>query len=358
MRSRRSAHDQVAEVARRRLEQLGAELAELRPETAQAPGAHASGNGGSTSSFRNAVSEPPSHRAPLSDLPLTDPLSEPPPSEPPSESPPGARAGRHLQRPRGPAVAAAGWIEDRLPPALQGRVRLGPWHLVVVGSLLLIALGLTGWWLSRPSGAGAPLPAVATPTTDLVPLARSPAVSAVGSPVPAGSASRALAGSVPGAPGSAPSGASPPGRIVVDVAGRVRRPGIATLPAGSRVVDALQAAGGPRRGVRLGSLNLARVLTDGEQILVGVPTPPGVAASAASAPTAPSAGSAGAPPMVNINSATQAELEELPDVGPVTAQAIVEYRTENGAFTSVDQLLEVSGIGDATLAKVAPFVTL
>ena len=62
--------------------------------------------------------------------------------------------------------------------------------------------------------------------------------------------------------------------------------------------------------------------------------------------------------MVNINSASEAELEELPDVGPVTAQAIVDYRTENGAFTSVEQLLDVSGIGDATLAKVAPFVTL
>src|SRR3954452_1254728 len=90
------------------------------------------------------------------------------------------------------------------------------------------------------------------------------------------------------------------------------------------------AAGGPRHGVRLGSLNLARVLTDGEQILVGVATPPGVAASAASAPTS---GSAGASPMVNINSASQMELEELPGVGPVIAQAIVAYRTENGAFT-------------------------
>jgi competence protein ComEA len=62
--------------------------------------------------------------------------------------------------------------------------------------------------------------------------------------------------------------------------------------------------------------------------------------------------------MVNINTASQSELEQLPDIGPVTALAIVEFRTENGAFTSVDELLEVSGIGDATLAKVAPFVTL
>ena len=145
------------------------------------------------------------------------------------------------------------------------------------------------------------------------------------------------------------------GSIVVDVAGKVRRPGIATLPLGSRVVDALEAAGGARPGAHLGGLNLARVLADGEQILVGMPAADGVAASAASAPTS---GSAGAAPMVNINSATQSELEELPGVGPVTAQKILAFRTENGAFTAVDELLEVSGIGDATLAEMAPFVTL
>jgi competence protein ComEA len=260
-------------------------------------------------------------------------------------------------------VAVSGWIEDRLPPFLQGRVRLGLAHLMVVGSLLLVALGLTGWWLSRANGAGAPIPAVATPSSELVPLARSAAQSsgrssAHSSAAPTSPASVEPVAGAPGEPSAGAPGATPTGRIVVDVAGRVRRPGIATLPTGSRVVDALRAAGGPRRRVHLGSLNLARVLTDGEQILVGVPSAPGVAASAASAPSAPSAGSAGAPPMVNINSASEAELEELPDVGPVTAQAIVDYRTENGAFTSVEQLLDVSGIGDATLAKVAPFVTL
>jgi competence protein ComEA len=96
------------------------------------------------------------------------------------------------------------------------------------------------------------------------------------------------------------------------------------------------------------------VLTDGEQVVVGQPGVPGVAASAAAAPGA----GGGATPLVNLNSATQAELEELPGVGPVTAQAILTFRTEQGAFTAVDELLEVSGIGDATLAQIAPFVTL
>ncbi|MGH3331164.1 MAG: helix-hairpin-helix domain-containing protein, partial [Nocardioidaceae bacterium] len=138
--------------------------------------------------------------------------------------------------------------------------------------------------------------------------------------------------------------------------GKVRRPGIATLPLGSRVVDAIEAAGGARRGVDLTALNLARLLVDGEQIVVGIPQPGGVAAPAVSAAGAATAGATGQ--LVNLNSATQAELEELPGVGPVTAQAILQWRTDNGAFTSVDELLEVSGIGDVTLAELAPLVTI
>lgn len=124
------------------------------------------------------------------------------------------------------------------------------------------------------------------------------------------------------------------------------------------MVDALEAAGGARRGVSLVSLNLARVLVDGEQVVVGVHLPAGVAASAASVPVASPGATGSAVPMVDINTATQAELEALPGVGPVTAQSILGFRAEHGTFTSVDELLEVSGIGDATLAKIAPYVTL
>ena len=139
--------------------------------------------------------------------------------------------------------------------------------------------------------------------------------------------------------------------VTVDVAGKVRRPGIAVLETGSRVVDALEAAGGARDGVDLTDLNLARVLVDGEQILVGVTPPAGVAATMSGA-SSPVAG------LVNINTADQVALESLPDVGPVTAQAILAWRSEHGAFSSVDQLLDVDGIGEATLAKLAPYVTL
>jgi competence protein ComEA len=104
-------------------------------------------------------------------------------------------------------------------------------------------------------------------------------------------------------------------------------------------------------------VNLARPLTDGEQVLVGVGSS-GAAPSVGAAP--PSASSPGTTPgaLVDINTADQTALETLPGVGPVTAQAILQWRTEHGGFTSVDELLEVSGIGDATLAKIAPYVTL
>ena len=154
----------------------------------------------------------------------------------------------------------------------------------------------------------------------------------------------------PGGTTSAPDGSG--ADVTVDVAGKVRSPGIAVLPAGSRVVDAIEAAGGARRGVNLSSLNLARILVDGEQVLVGVAAPAGTAGQAG-APGAPTPGA-----LVNINTADQVTLETLPGVGPVTAGAILSWRITNGAFSSVDQLVEVDGIGEATLAKLAPLVTI
>ena len=103
----------------------------------------------------------------------------------------------------------------------------------------------------------------------------------------------------------------------------------------------------------LSSLNLARVLVDGEQILVGrAAAPGGLAASASTA--APDASGA----LVNLNTATSEQLDTLPGVGPVTAQKILDWRASHGAFSSVDELLEVDGIGEKTLAELAPHVTL
>jgi len=140
--------------------------------------------------------------------------------------------------------------------------------------------------------------------------------------------------------------------LVVDVTGKVRRPGIVELPQGSRVVDALEAAGGARPAADTSTLNLARLLIDGEQIVVGIALP---GAGPMAVPSAPDTSDASIAP-VNLNTATAQQLETLPGVGPVTAAAILEWRTQHGIFSSVDELLEVSGIGEATLGELKPYV--
>lgn len=285
-------------MARRRLELLSAELAATRPEP---------------------VLPPPEDRVPGGS---------------------GGPPGRHARRPVRASGRLAGWLGDRLPPSLQGRVRIGTGHLALITTVAAVAMALLAWSVVRASDPGDLAPARAEVDSGHGPLTTLATPASEDVPGPAG----ALPGATP-ADGTAEV-------VVVDVAGKVRRPGIVRLPAGSRVVDALEAAGGPRRGVDLTGLNLARVLTDGEQVVVGQPAPAGPAGVAASG-VAPTAGT-----LVNLNTATQAELETLPGVGPVTATSILEWRAEHGAFSSVDELLEVSGIGDATLAEISPHVTL
>lgn len=229
---------------------------------------------------------------------------EDPPKEPPKDPPAVPVPGRHASR--------------------RPRFTLGPAQLAVVAILVAAGLAVTCWWVVRgdPERIEAPV------------------VDPVGSAPPLADVSPAAAS------------ASPAETVTVDVTGKVRRPGIVVLDAGARVVDALEAAGGTRPGADLAGVNLARVLVDGEQVVVGLPPPSGVAAAALPSPGAPGG------PLVNLNTATQAELEALPEVGPVTAQSILAWRDEHGSFTSIDELLEVDGIGDATLEQVAPYVTV
>jgi competence protein ComEA len=142
--------------------------------------------------------------------------------------------------------------------------------------------------------------------------------------------------------------------VVVAVAGTVVSPGLVRLPAGSRVDDAVRAAGGLAPGASYGLLNLARRLVDGEQVLVGVEPPPGTAV--AGGPTTGGAASTGG--LIDLNAAAAADLDGLPGIGPVLAQRIVDWRTENGRFASVDQLREVTGIGESKFGDLEDKVTV
>jgi len=149
---------------------------------------------------------------------------------------------------------------------------------------------------------------------------------------------------------------APAPEIVVDVGGKVRRPGIRRLPAGSRVADALRAAGGVRPGVSTEGLNRARFLVDGEQVLVGAPA--GTAAAPPGSGNGAGGAAAGAGPAapVSLSTATVDQLDTLPGVGPVLAQHIIDYRTRHGGFRSVDELRQVNGIGDRRFADLRAMV--
>lgn len=315
MRSRRPSPEHEAAVARR-LAALVAELEATRPGVPEV-------------AAPSAVLEP-------------DPVAEVWDEADECETTVVRAPGRHAARRGDPAVGLEGRGDGAWSRLVErvSTLALTPAHLAVVAALVAGGLAVTCWWLVASEPRVQP---VAAP----VPVAED---DPGGRPSGAGASNEATASSP--TTGAADDVAV---EIVVDVAGRVRRPGIVVLPAGSRVVDALEAAGGARRGVDLKALNLARPLIDGEQVLVGVDVPPGVASSAVPpgvSSTGPGDG------LVNINLADQTALETLPGVGPVTATAIIAWRTDNGGFRSVDELLEVSGIGEATLAKLAPLVTL
>jgi competence protein ComEA len=228
----------------------------------------------------------------------------------PDDREPDAGLPSGLGRHRAPGQAA------RLAPGRPGAWAL--WAAAVVA-----AVAVLGWtWLDRPA-------------VEQVPASATAATSTTGAGTPAA------------APTSAgPGPAEDPGStVVVSVVGQVVAPGLVTLPAGSRVADALAAVGGLLPEADPAAVNAAALLSDGQQIAVGVP---GAAAPAAGA--APGAAAGGGP--LDLNSATVAELDALPGIGPVLAQRIVDHRSAHGPFTSVDQLDDVSGIGPAIFADL------
>ena len=185
---------------------------------------------------------------------------------------------------------------------------------------------------------------------------------------PAGGQPLVLSSVAPGRPSVAatPSAAGSPeaADALVYVCGAVRTPGVVRVPAGARVADALGLAGGPTSRAELAAVNLAAKVVDGQQILV----PEKASATAAqAAPVAAAgggsssgAGLAAAPSggLVNINTATLEQLDGLQGVGPSTAQKIIDYRTANGPFTSIEDIKNVSGIGDAKFAAMKDSITV
>lgn len=177
-------------------------------------------------------------------------------------------------------------------------------------------------------------------------------------------------GLAPVDPASEPAdGQARPGQVVVHVAGAVASPGVVTLDEGARVADAIDAAGGLAQEADPDQLNLARPLTDGEQVRVprvgedasawqGTSGQAGASAGGGGGGQAPGAAGPAPSGSVNLNTADAAELETLPGIGPALAQRIIDYRTEHGAFTSVDELTSVSGIGSARLEALRDLVSV
>jgi competence protein ComEA len=242
---------------------------------------------------------------------------EPPPSTAGEEAPDLLLTGRH----RAPATQ-----QVQLDPG-----RRGVWALWAAG--LVAALVLIFWtWLDRPRVT--PVPAL--------PSSRAAVSGATTTGVPRPT------------PADVGEAASTSTTVVVSVVGLVARPGLVTLPTGSRVADAVTAAGGLLPGADATSVNMAAVVADGQQLAIGVPgAGTGGAQGSGSAPS----GTGGAGP-VNLNSATAADLDELPGIGPVLAQRIIDYRTQVGRFTSVDQLDDVPGIGPALYGRLSGSVTV
>jgi competence protein ComEA len=248
------------------------------------------------------------------------------------------------RRARGPGLApmvesaqfpaestSAGAAEGREPPASEvleelPRQRFNRTHLGVISVLLVLGLLTAGWLLlrARPVAVASPSEIVTVSSPTQTAASATPATSRADS------------------------------KIVVHVLGAVRHPGLVRLPEHARVQDAIDAAGGLTNRADPGELNLAQPLSDGQQVVIGTRTDP--AGEVRDQPASGRGGGAAATGALDLNHASQPQLEELPGVGPVTAQAILAWRQQHGRFSRIEELQEVDGIGPKTYADIAPHV--
>ncbi|WP_242681356.1 helix-hairpin-helix domain-containing protein [Tessaracoccus sp. SD287] len=229
------------------------------------------------------------------------------------------------EKDRDPAPTDAGPAPEERPRGVVAGVRsFTVRHLQAIGILVVVALVFTSVQLLRAAPSEVPLV--------------EPALSAeVSSPSP------------PGTPSVVP-------LLLVHVAGAVKNPGVVQVPQGARVNDAIAAAGGITPEAHLGTLNLAAVVSDGMQILVGSGPQQTSTTSGGRDSQAPPGESGGA--RINLNTATQAQLESLPGVGPATAAKILAWRDQHGRFSKVEELQEIDGIGQKTFERLQPLVTV
>jgi competence protein ComEA len=279
----------------------------------------------------------PAARAPADDPPTVPDLLSSGPLElvRPEPAPvAGSRLGALLRR-----LVPQSWRDARLHPGRPAAIVL---VIVAAGAAVVAAVGV---WMERPRSEPVPgAPAVVVETSAEAPRQEPPASDA---------------GSAPTATAPAP----PPAPLVVSVSGKVHRPGLVEVPSGARVADVLAAAGGALPGTDLAGLNLARRVGDGEQVAVGVPPAPDAVPAGGTyagpvGPGSPAAGPAAPAGKVDLNSATVAQLDALPGVGPVMATRIVEWRTRNGRFAKVEQLREIEGIGERRFGQLRELVTV
>lgn len=206
------------------------------------------------------------------------------------------------------------------------RQRFSRTHVGVIGVLLVLGLMTAGWLLlrARPVAVASPSEVVTVSSSTQTAASPTPTTSKAGS------------------------------KIVVHVLGAVRHPGLVRLPESSRVQDAIDATGGLTSRADPGELNLAQLLGDGQQLVIGTKTDP--TGEVRDQPGSDGGSGAATTGKLDLNSASQPQLEELPGVGPVTAQAILTWRQQHGRFSRIEELQEVDGIGPKTYAKIAPRV--